>query len=390
MKKRVPIQTNVVYEHLTDSQKRITIEQGGSRSGKTYNILMWIILDYARNHQDCIITIVRKTFPALRASAMRDFIEIMSNLNIYSEKAHNKTNNEYRLNKNLIEFVGLDQAQKIRGRKRDLLFINEANELTFEDWQQLIMRTTDKIIIDFNPSDEFHWIYDRAIPRDDADFYQTTYLDNPFLEHSLVSEIERLKDVDENYWRVYGLGERGQSKALIFNKFKQVDTIPENAKLISYGLDFGYSIDPTALIATYKKGDELFFEELIYLRGLTNYDLVNKFKELKIETGVPIIADSAEPKSIEEIRRYGFNIHPSVKGKDSIIHGITFLKQHKLNIKSNGVNLLKEFRNYKYQEDRDGNIIQKPVDLFNHSIDAIRYSLLPIYKPTNKPVFFWA
>ena len=206
------IQTNVVFEHLIDSDKKIVIEQGGTRSGKTYNILLYLIFYYCSQNTKKTVTICRKTFPALRATVMRDFLEILRTHNLYNEALHNKSNSEYNLFGNLIEFISLDQPTKVRGRKRDLLFINEANELYWEDWQQLLFRTKEKIIIDYNPSDEYHWIYDKIIPRDDSAFYKTTYLDNPFLETSIRSEIERLKDTDELYWQVYGLGERGVSK----------------------------------------------------------------------------------------------------------------------------------------------------------------------------------
>ena len=186
------IRVNKVYTHLKRSSKKIVVEQGGTRSGKTYNILLWIIFHYCGKHTGHTITIARKTFPAVRSSVMRDFFDILKQYDIYSEESHNKSNSEYILNGNLVEFVSLDQPQKIRGRKRDLAFLNEANELTFEDWQQIVFRTSGRIVIDYNPSDTFHWIYDRVIPRDDADFYQTTYRDNPFLDTTIVAEIERL------------------------------------------------------------------------------------------------------------------------------------------------------------------------------------------------------
>ena len=198
------IQTNKVFKHLQQSKKKIIIEQGGTRSGKTYNILLWIIFDYCVNNKKKVITICRKSLPTVRATVMRDFINILKDTNMYSTEEHNMSKSEYQLFGNLIEFISLDQSQKVRGRKRDLLFINEANELGWEDFQQLLFRTQYRIIIDYNPSDEFHWIYDKVITRDDADFYKTTYLDNPFLEASLIDEIERLKDTDENYWNVYG------------------------------------------------------------------------------------------------------------------------------------------------------------------------------------------
>jgi phage terminase large subunit len=212
----VGVDRNIVVDHLINSKKRITVEQGGSRSGKTYNILVWVIFYYCSQNEGHTVTICRKTFPSLRASVMRDFLEILQRYEIYEEKYHNKTNNEYALNGNLVEFISLDQPQKIRGRKRNLLYINEANELYFEDWQQLIMRTTGKVVIDYNPSDAFHWIYDKVIPREDCEFFKTTYKDNPFLEPELVKEIERLQGTDDDYWRIYGLGERGSSRATIF------------------------------------------------------------------------------------------------------------------------------------------------------------------------------
>ena len=204
------IQTNIVFRHLIKSDKKIIVEQGRTRSGKTFNILLWILLYYCQENKDKTITIVRKTFPAVRGTVMRDFFDILKNNGLYFEELHLRSTHEYFINGNRIEFISLDQPTKIRGRKRELLFINEANELTFEDWQQLIFRTTERIIIDFNPSDEFHWIYDNVLTRDDVDFYQTTYKDNPFLNDVVVKkEIERLKDIDENYWRVLRIRRKG-------------------------------------------------------------------------------------------------------------------------------------------------------------------------------------
>ena len=211
------IKTNSVFKHLLRTDKKISIEQGGTRSGKTYNILLYIIFHYCLKNRGKTITICRKTFPSVRASVMRDFFDILKLHKSYFEDNHNKSNHEYKLNGNLIEFISLDQPQKVRGRKRHLLFINEANELDYEDWQQLVFRTEDKIILDFNPSDEYHWIYDKVIPRKDADFNITTYLDNSFLSDTIKEEIERLKHTDEQYWQIYGLGIKGVSRSTIFN-----------------------------------------------------------------------------------------------------------------------------------------------------------------------------
>ena len=364
------LKTNVVYEHLLDSDKRITVEQGGTRSGKTYNILLWIITQYSVNNKGKVVTICRKAFPSLRASVMRDFFEILRGMQMYREDYHNKSSNEYWLNGNLIEFISLDQPQKIRGRKRDVLYLNEANELFFEDWQQLIFRTKGKVILDYNPSDAFHWIYERIIPREDCDFYQTTYKDNPFLEDAIVSEIERLRYTDEDYWRIYGLGERGSSRATIF----QYITGEQQGNLVAYGLDFGFTNDPTSLVKVTKQGDSLHFKEMIHSTGLTNPDISDKLASLGLTRRDEIWADSAEPKSIEELHRMGWNVKPTAKGKDSIMAGIDILKRHKLVVTSDSPNVIKELQNYKWQEDKNGNLLNRPVDKYNHAIDAIRYA----------------
>jgi phage terminase large subunit len=375
------VQSNVIFKHLELSQKRIVIEQGGTRSGKTYNILLWIIFSYCMRHTGRTITIARKTYPALRSTAMRDFINILKEYGIYSELNHNKSNSEYVLNGNLVEFISLDQPTKVRGRKRDLLFINEANELFFEDWQQLIFRTTGKIILDYNPSDEFHWIYDRVKVREDAEFHITTYKDNPFLESQIIQEIERLKDVDENYWKIYGLGQVGTAKSLIFN-FNLIDTIPENAKFISYGLDFGFTNDPTALVKVYLHDTNLYVKELLYRTGMTNQDIAKELDRLEIGRREEIFADASEPKSIEEIYRMGWNIKKADKPQGSVNLGIDMLRRYTLNVTKDSLNLIKEGRNYKYKEDKNGNILNEPADAFNHTMDALRYA---IFMKLSKP-----
>ena len=367
------IRTNKVYGHLLRSDKRITVEQGGTRSGKTYNILLWLIFHYSVKNKGKIITICRKSFPSLRASVMRDFFEILRNYGHYYEELHNKSSHEYKLNGNLVEFISLDQPQKIRGRKRNLLYVNEANELFFEDWQQLIFRTDGKVIIDYNPSDTFHWIYDKVIPREDCDFYQTTYKDNPFLDSAIVGEIERLRDTDEDYWRIYGLGERGQSRATIF-QFGTLDR-PDNATLLAYGLDFGFSNDPTSLVGVYEYDGSLYLEELIYRTGMTNSDISNLFSSLGLDRRTEIYADSAEPKSIEELYRMGWNVKPTSKGPDSVNAGIDIMKRYRLFANPRSTNLIKELQNYKWVEDKNGNLLNKPVDAFNHAIDAARYAI---------------
>ena len=375
------IQTNIVYKHLVNSNKKIIVEQGGTRSGKTYNILLFIIFHYCTNNTGKIITICRKTFPSLRATVLRDFLQILKEYQVYRDEFHNKSNSEYHLFGNLIEFTSLDQSQKIRGRKRDLLFINEGNELYWEDWQQLIFRTQERIILDFNPSDEYHWIYDNVITRADCDFYKTTYLDNPFLEDIIKEEIERLKETDDQYWQIYGLGERATSINTIF-KYTEINKIPFDAKLISYGMDFGYTNDPTTFVSVYTLNYNLYIQEHLYRTQMTTQDIHIFLKEQNL-TRNPIYADSAEPRLISELRRMGHNIFPSLKGKDSINAGIDLLKRYKIHITSDSNNAIQEFRNYKWKEDRSGKLINVPEDKHNHIIDPCRYATYSLLSRPN-------
>ncbi len=364
------------YYHATESDAKIQVHQGGTRSGKTYSLLTFIIeFCYHNEGAGAVVTICRKTFPALRASVMRDFFEILEKEGMYSPSGHNKSDSTYQLYGNLVEFISVDQPQKVRGRKRDLLFINEANELSLEEWRQLILRTTGRIVIDYNPSDEFHWIYDNVIDRDDAQFFQTTYKDNPFLNESVIQEIERFQEVDEDFWKVYGLGERGVNRSAVLTHWKQVKTIPPEYKLMNVGLDFGYTNDATAIVKVYTDGHGFLLDEVCYATGLTNAAIAQVMRDAGIKREDSVIADCAEPKSIDDLHGHGFNIHPCRKGADSIRAGIDFLRSRPLFITERSVNGIKELRNYKYKEDKNGRILNAPVDLFNHFIDASRYAI---------------
>ena len=377
---KINLKTNIVFENLVDSDKKIIINQGGTRSGKTFNILLYIIFYYCLNNSNKTITICRKTYPALRATVLRDFINILREHNLYSEDNHNKSSSEYNLFGNLIEFISLDQPVKVRGRKRHLLFINEANELFWEDWQQLLFRTSDKIILDYNPSEEYHWIYDKIIPREDANFLKTTYKDNPFLEQSLIDEIERLKYTDEQYWQIYGLGEKGISKATIFN-YVECNQVPFEAEVVSFGMDFGFTNDPTALVKVSKFDNNLYIEELLYRTMMTTGDIHN-FLKGKVNRE-PIYADSSEPRIIEELRRMGWSIRASLKGRDSVNAGIDLLKRFKIHIHKDSTNAIQEFRNYKWLEDKTGKLTNKPEDKNNHIADAVRYATYSILSKPN-------
>jgi len=362
------------YYHVKECKSKIQVHQGGSRSGKTFSILTALI-ELCHKNSGLVITICRKTFPALRATSMRDFFEILNREDIYNPDLHNKSDATYQLWGNMVEFISIDQPQKVRGRKRDVLFINEANEINLEDWRQLLLRTTGKVLIDYNPSDEFHWIYDEVIPREDAAFFQTTYQDNPFLPESVVMEIERFKEADENFWRVYGLGERGASQATVFTHWKEIDQIPNEYKLLNLGLDFGYTADPTAIVRVYTDGHGFAVDELCYATRLTNSDISKVLRDNQVNRSDVIICDSAEPKSIDEIHAHGFNTHGARKGKDSVKNGIQFLHSRPLLVTARSVNIIKELRNYKWKEDKNGKQLNEPVDSFNHAIDAMRYAI---------------
>ena len=361
------------YYQAKHSKAKIQVHQGGSRSGKTFSICQVLIeLCFKNKGAGIVITIVRKTFPALRASTMRDFIQILTDGGNYQEENHNKSQATYNLFGNLVEFISCDMPSKLRGRKRTLLYVNECNEISLEDWRQLLLRTTGKIIIDYNPSDEHHWIYEHILERDDVEFFQTTYLDNPFLEQSVIDEIERFKETDENFWRIYGLGQRGVNTAAVFPNWQPADAIPERAKLVAFAIDWGFTNDPTAIVSVWREDYSLYIEEHIYKTGMTNRDISEELDKLELER-TPIICDSAEPKSLEELHRLGHNVKPAKKGPDSVRRGIDIMKRHKLYILKDSLNAQKEFRNYRWEVDKNGTQLSKPVDKSNHIIDAVRY-----------------
>lgn len=368
------LQTSIIFEQALNSNKRISVFQGGTRSGKTWNLLIFWIYKLLKERNK-ILSIVRLTTPSLKKTIMRDFFTILEQLKLYNPENHNKTDMIYYLNGNIVEFFSIDQPQKVRGGKRNYLFCNEANELPFDAWQQLIMRTSEKIVLDYNPSEEYHWIYDNVIVRKDCDFYKSTYKDNPFLEESLKKEIEKLKDVDQNYWRVYGLGERAVSRATIYQNFELIEKLKT---VTCYGLDFGFN-HPTALTAVFIDSDRRIIKarELIYQSNLVTADLIKLMEELNIEKYKPIYCDSARADSIEELRLVGFDARKAHKSK---LEGINFIKNHKLQITKDSINLIKELRAYKWRERADGVVLDEPVDFFNDAVDSLRYGAFSYYK----------
>ena len=374
---------NFLRERVHES--KIIALQGGTRSGKTYSALQFII-ETAVQYSGLTISIVRATLPALKATAMRDFFDIIQQEGYYSEDNHNKTEASYTLNNNLIEFVSLDQPQKVRGRKRHLLFCNEANEIDLESWKQLLFRTSGKVIIDYNPSDPEHWIYDEVLTRKDCSLIVTTYKDNPHLPQTLVDEIERYKAKDPDYWKVFGEGQRGASRqGQIFTHVQKCDSLPVGRYF--YGLDFGKSIDPTCLVRCFYDG-KLYCDELIYQTNLTTSEIVSLMKQENVSRTDFIYADSSEPLMIRELVGAGFNVVGAKKGEGSVSGGIDKLKSMDIFATLRSANLHREFQWYKWKIGKDGKPTNEPKDLHNHGIDAIRYSIFNIFsqRPIAKPM----
>ena len=380
------IQVTEVFQKNYNVTKRFVVNIGGSRSTKTYSILQLLIVKALSSDEPLLISIVRKSFPSLRLSVMRDFFDILKKLELYDENAYNATEKAYQLGNSTIEFFSIDDAQKRRGTKRNILYINEANELTSEDFFQLQVRTTDQVFLDFNPS-EYFWYNEELETRDDVEVIRSTYKDNPYLNDAQIKEIERLQFTDHQYYQIYALGQFAGDVDLVYTH-SIIDDIPvDTAKLIALGLDWGYSNDPTTLVEVWKDKDNLYLNEILYDTNLTNSDIAAKLSEAGVDRYLEIIADSAEPKSIEEVRRMGFNIKPATKGPDSVNNGIDILKRHRIYVTKDSTNLIQEFRRYKWITDKNGNKLNKPIDAFNHALDAVRYVALNKLKEHKKGVY---
>lgn len=337
-----------------------------------------------------IFSIVRKFLPALRSTTMRDFIEILETNGIMDMVEYNKSNREFKFGNRVVEFFSVDQETKLRGRKRTHLFIDEANEINKLEWQQLLFRTNGFIFLALNPSSPTHFIKTelediRQHQVCDVDVIISSYRDNPFLEAEIIKEIELLRITDPALWNVYGNGEWGAIEGLIFNNIQPCNEV--KGDVIGYGLDFGYSIDPTALVEVRKSGGELYVQTLIYERGLTNQDISQRMRELKILPHMVIVGDSAEPKSIEELFRDGWrSIKPAKKGKDSIANSIDILRRYRINYLAGDV-IGKEVATYKFRTDKNGELQPEPVDFNNHAIDALRYYAMNELQISNKGLY---
>ena len=360
--------------------------QGGTSAGKTYGVLP-ILIDIATKTPLTEISVVAESIPHLKRGAMKDFKKIMTETGRWFDQRWNATDFKYTFaNGSQIEFFSADNDSKLRGARRDYLYMNEANNMLFHAYTELASRTKLGVYLDWNPTEEF-WFHTDLQNDDDVDFIIVNYLDNEACPESALNFINKAKEKAltstywDNWYKVYGLGQLGQLEGVIFNNWQTIDNIPQEAKIIGCGLDFGYSNDPTALIAVYEYDGKIIADELIYSTGLLNSDIISLMKH---EKRLPIWADSSEPKSIEEIRRGGWNIKPVVKGADSIAFGISVLQEREILITKSSTNLIKELRRYSWDVDKAGKKLNKPIDEMNHAIDALRYfamMALSIRKP---------
>ena len=392
---QVTIETSPVFDWCVNSAKPIVVQSGGTSSGKTYSILQYLIA-IATSKERLVITVAGQDIPNLKKGAYRDAQNILYGTAAYLQELifHNKSNREFIFNTgSVIEFNSYSDFQDAKSGKRDYLFVNEANGVGYEIFEELQVRTTKQTFIDFNPTARF-WAHDKFQGRDHVDWFNSTYRDNPFIEPSILEKIESYQPTPENIergtaneyrWKVYGLGEVGRLEGLIFPDFKVSSEYPKEYKWRVFGMDFGFTNDPTTLIEIRYAHGDLYWKEHIYQTGLTNPEIASEVKRLDFQRE-KIVADSAEPKSIEEIKRNGCYIIPAEKGRDSINQGIDAIKRYKCYIHSGSKNLIEEFSSYTWDKDRDGSPTNKPIDKFNHGIDAGRYALSKKILKDRKPL----
>jgi len=354
------------YEALNDSTIRFVINEGGSRSSKTYSLCQLLIV-YSLQNRGKVTSIIRKTFPALRATVMRDFLEIMKELDIYEVSYHNKSEHIYTFpNGSIVEFFSVDDEQKIRGRKRDIAWCNEANELFYDDFTQLNMRTESKLIFDYNPSESSSWLYE--LPKDESILIKSTYRDNPFLPDAIKKQIEDLKRTDESMYQIYAMGEKSISKSNIYSNWTFVKHRPSKFVNFVYGLDFGYN-HPTALMRVYWCDNDIYIEPVIYESYLTTTNLIDRMDHLNVEKHITIMADYSRPEIIAEMNNAGYDVQNANK---VVKKGIDNIKTFGVTCEDD-LKLKKEYENYKWKKVGDF-ITDEPVKLFDDAMDAIRYA----------------
>jgi len=370
------ISTSALYRQNFISNADIVVNQGGTSSGKTYAILQ--VLFAKAISEVCIITVVGQDIPNLKVGALRDAIDIHNGDEAIKQQVtfYNRSDRVFSFrNGSIIEFNSYDNDQDAKSGKRDYLFVNEANGIPYNIFEQLSLRTRKQVYIDYNPDTSF-WVHDKVIPLPNAELIISDHRHNPFLSDKIREKIEALKSKDLDLWKVYARGITGRIEGLIFKKWYILNEGFNDKKLIGYGIDFGFTNDPTSLIEVRMQDGELYVKELIYETGLTNKDIGDRMLGLGVSKGSLIVADSAEPKSIEELRRYGWTIDGVKKGKDSVMFGINLLKGYAINVHSSSKHLIKELEQYKWKVNKNGDSLNVPIDEYNHAIDALRYLIM--------------
>ena len=375
---------------LARLKNRIKVVRGGTSAGKTFGILP-LLIDKAIKEPLLEISVVSESIPHLRRGALKDFLKIMMALNRYKDDQFNKSTLKYTFaNGSYIEFFSADQPDKLRGARRNILYVNECNNIEFDAYYQMAIRTSGDVWLDYNPASTF-WVDKEILTQPNVDFITLTYLDNEALSDTIVKEIETAKTKAltstywANWWQVYGLGQTGSLEGVCITDWKEID-LPKYARVLCYGMDFGYTNDPTSLVTMYKYNDAYIFDEVIYKKGLLNSEISNLLKANSVED--IIYADSAEPKSIAELNSYGHNVLPVSKGKDSIVYGLNLINQNKIYVTSRSKNLINELRNYIWLTDKSGVKMNKPIDAYNHAIDAMRYAIMSQLENPNKGNYF--
>jgi phage terminase large subunit len=370
------IKTGVLYHKNYYSKADTIVNQGGTSSGKTYAILQ--VLFTKALEEECTITVVGQDIPNLKVGAFRDALDIInSDESIKQQIFHyNRSDRIFTFkNKSIMEFNSYDNQQDAKSGKRDYLFVNEANGIPYNMYEQLSLRTRKQVYIDYNPDTSF-WVHEKIIPLDTTELIISDHRHNPFLSSKVREKIEALKQRDESLWKVYARGITGRIEGLVLKKWYVLNESFEDKKIIGYGIDFGFSNDPSTLIEVRMQDGDLYVRELIYETGLTNQDISDRMETLGVSKGALIVADSAEPKSIEELRRRSWTVDGVKKGKDSVMFGINLLKGYKINVNSSSTNLIKELEQYRWKVDKNGNTLNVPIDEYNHAIDALRYLIM--------------
>lgn len=359
-------------------KKRIRIVQGGSSASKTISILLYLIALAQSDKKRTLTSVCSESIPHLKRGAIRDFKNIMQDHNYWKDSSWNTTDSTYTFETgSQIEFFSTDNGDKLRGARRDRLFLNECNNVTFDAFEQLEIRTNEFVYLDYNPTNEFWVQTELKGNRNDIDFIIITYKDNEALSDSIVKSLEQRKN-RIGWWKVYGLGELGEIEGKIYKDWLIVDHIPHEAVLERYGIDFGYTNDPTSIVAVYKYNGGFILDEIAFQKGLSNKQIADIITNQ--ETQALCIADSAEPKSIDELTSFGISILGADKGRDSVANGIQIVQRERISITKRSINIIKEYRNYLWMVDKNGKVINVPEGGYDHTMDAIRYAITSIMK----------